>query len=129
MILTLVKNREKCFKALEFAPNEKRKLRESDFENKDKVDFRWFASKRKRNIPLDGTLIKDTYREEAPSNKTTALQKGEIRAYGLLVINSLEEVLKLKQNFQKIKVVTGKTSFFVIGPFCAHHPIGLNIGF
>ena len=39
MISTWVKNREKCFKALEFAPKEKRKLRESDFENKDKVDF------------------------------------------------------------------------------------------
>ena len=26
-------------------------------------------------------------------------------------------VLKLKQNFQKKKVVTGKTPFFVIGPF------------
>ena len=42
---------------------------------------------------------------------------------------SLEEVLKLKQNFQKKKVVTGKTSFFVMGPFCTHHFICLNIGF
>ena len=42
-------------------------------------------------------------------------------------INSLEEVLKLKQNFQKNKVITGKTPFFVIGPFCTHHSIFLNI--
>ena len=38
-------------------------------------------------------------------------------------------VLKLKQNFQKKKVVTGKTPFFVIGPFFTHYFICLNIGF
>ena len=43
--------------------------------------------------------------------------------------NSLQEVLKLKQNFQKNKAVTEKTLFFVIGPFCTHHTICLNIGF
>ena len=36
---------------------------------------------------------------------------------------------KLKQNFQKKKVITGKTSLFVIGPFCTPHSISLNIGF
>ena len=35
----------------------------------------------------------------------------------------------MKQNFQKNKVVTGKIPFFVIGPFCSHHFIFLNIGF
>ena len=30
---------------------------------------------------------------------------------------NLFEVLKLKQNFQKTKAVTGKTQFSVIGPF------------
>ena len=35
---------------------------------------------------------------------------------------------RVKQNFQKSKVVTGKTLFFVIGPFCTHHPVCLNIG-
>ena len=43
-------------------------------------------------------------------------------------INSLYEVLKLKQNFQKNKVVTGITLFFLIGPLCSHHFICLNIG-
>ena len=33
-------------------------------------------------------------------------------------MNSLYEILELKQNFWKNKVVTGKTLFFVIGPFC-----------
>ena len=63
--------------------------------------------------------------------KLQRLQKVQIWAFELLVqqINSLEEVLKLKQNFQKNKVVTGKTPFFVIGPFCSHHSICLNIGF
>ena len=39
-------------------------------------------------------------------------------AIGLLEhqINSLEKVLELKQNFQ-VKVVTGKTLFFIKGPF------------
>ena len=32
-------------------------------------------------------------------------------------MNSLQEVLKLKQKFEKNKVVTGKTPFFMIGPF------------
>ena len=36
---------------------------------------------------------------------------------------------KLKQKFQKNKVVNGKTPFFVIGPFYSHHFICLNIGF
>ena len=44
-------------------------------------------------------------------------------------INSVEEVLKLKQNFQKNKVVTGKTPFFVTGPFRTYHSICLNIDF
>ena len=43
--------------------------------------------------------------------------------------NPLQEVSKLKQNIQKNKAVTGKTLFFVIGPFCTHHSNCLNIGF
>ena len=52
--------------------------------------------------------------------KLQRLQKVQIWAFGLLVqqINSLQVVLKLKHNFQKNKVVTGKNQFFVIGPFC-----------
>ena len=38
-------------------------------------------------------------------------------------------VFKLKQNFQKHKVVADKSPFFVIGPFFTHHSIFLNIGF
>ena len=30
--------------------------------------------------------------------------------------------------FSKNKVVTGKTPFFVISPFCTNYPICLNIG-
>ena len=41
--------------------------------------------------------------------------------------NSLCEVFKLKQSFWKNKVVTGKTQFFLIDPFCAPQPICLNI--
>ena len=38
-------------------------------------------------------------------------------------------VLKLKQNFQKNKIVIGKTPFFVIGPFCTHHSFALTLAF
>ena len=63
--------------------------------------------------------------------KHQRLQKVRIWVFGLLVdqIKSLQEVLKLKQDFQKHKVVTGKTQFFAIGSFCSHHSICLNIGF
>ena len=44
-------------------------------------------------------------------------------------VNTLEEVTELKQNYQKIKEVTGKILLFVTGPFCTHHSICLNNGF
>ena len=55
--------------------------------------------------------------------KLERLQKVRIRAFESLAhqINILLVVLKLKQNFQKNKVV--KALFFVIGPFCTHHYI------
>ena len=55
--------------------------------------------------------------------KLERLQKVPIRAFEALVhqFNTLLEVHKLKQNFQKNKVV--KALFFVIGPFCTHHYI------
>ena len=58
-------------------------------------------------------------------------QKVSIWTFGWLVyqINSIYEFPKLKQNFRKREVVTGKTPFFVIGPFCTPHSICLNIGF
>ena len=62
--------------------------------------------------------------------KLQRLQKVRIWAFRLLVhqINFLQEVLQLKQNFEKDKVVTGKAPFFEIGPFYTHHSICLNIG-
>ena len=35
----------------------------------------------------------------------------------------------MKENFLKNKVITVKTPFFVIGPFCTHHSVCLNICF
>ena len=43
--------------------------------------------------------------------------------------NYLYEVLILKQNAQKNKLVTGKMPFFVKVPFCTPHSIYLRIGF
>ena len=64
------------------------------------------------------TQAKDTHREKASLNMTTLLTKS---------MNM--DILTLKQNFQKNKVVTGKTPFFVIGPLCCYHFICLKIGF
>ena len=59
---------------------------------------------------------------------SSAYQKCEYRHLVSLVhqINFLEEVLKLKVNFQKNKIVPDKTTIFAIGPFCTHHSICLN---
>ena len=52
-------------------------------------------------------LFKDTYREKAPSNKTPVLTKST--NMGVWVIGtSNQEVLKLKQNFKKIKHLLAK---------------------
>ena len=76
-------------------------------------------------------MLKDTHREKHPKIKLQRFQKIRIWTFVSLVhqINSFEEVLKLKQIFQKDKVVTGKTPRFMIGPFCSRHSICLNIGF
>ena len=52
-------------------------------------------------------------------------------SFGSLVyqIKSLYQVLQLKQNFRKYKVVAGKTPFFVIDLFCSLYSICLNNGF
>ena len=63
--------------------------------------------------------------------KLQRLRKVRKWAFGTLVhqINSLSEVLKLKQNCQKNKAITCETPFFFIGPFCTRHSTCLNIGF
>ena len=70
-------------------------------------------------------------RKKHPKIKLQRLRKIRIWSFGSLVhqINFFKEVLKLKQIFQKHKVVTGKTPLFVIGQFCSRHSICLNIGF
>ena len=69
--------------------------------------------------------------KEHPQIKLLRLRKVWIWTFWLLIhqIKSLQEVFKLKQNFQKNEAVTGKTPFFVIGPFCTPHSIWLNIAF
>ena len=76
------------------------------------------------NIPCFSCIqidFKDTHREQ--------FRKVLIWTFGWLVhqIDSIYEVPKLKQNFWKKKVVTGKTPFFVIGQFCTLHFICLNM--
>ena len=45
-----------------------------------------------------------------------------------LVVGTPNQLFKIKF-LQKNKVVTGKTLFFMIGPFCTPHSIGLTNGF
>ena len=61
--------------------------------------------------------------------KLQCFYKVWISTFGWLVhqLNSLREINKLKQNFPKIKAVTGKTPFFVIYPFCT--PNSISPGF
>ena len=81
------------------------------------------------------TKVKNTHILTAKKHrqiKLQRLQKVQIWAsLGSLEhqINSLKEVLKLKENFHKNKVVHGETLFFVIGPFCTQHSTCLNIVF
>ena len=80
---------------------------------------------------LEQRNITQNKTKTSPSNKTPALIKStNIWIWVVAATNQLfKEVLKLKQNFRKNKVVTGKTPLFVIGPLCSHHFICLNIGF
>ena len=40
---------------------------------------------------------------------------------------SIQEVLKLNQNFEKDEAVTGETPFFEVGPFCTRHLFALTL--
>ena len=66
-----------------------------------------------------------------PKIKLQHLRKIRIWTFGSLLhqVNSFQEVLKLKQIFEKSEAVIGKTPLFVIGQFCSRHSICLNIGF
>ena len=68
------------------------------------------------DLKLIYSLNKDTHREKPPSNKTPAFTKSMNMGSRIVVILSQFSFLKLKQNFQKYKVVTGKILFFMIGP-------------
>ena len=67
--------------------------------------------------------VKDTHKENAPSNKRMNL--------GIWVVGTLNQLLLrgsfTETKFSKNKVVCGKTPFFVIGPFCTPLSICLNI--
>ena len=66
--------------------------------------------------------VKDTHRENAPSNKTPTFTKST--NIGIWVVGTSNQLFS-----QKNKVVTGKIPFFVICPFCIHHSICLSNGF
>ena len=75
--------------------------------------------------------IKDTHREKGLSNETPTLTKSLNMEVWIAVTSNKLFIrgFKLKQNFQKNKVVPGKTSFLMIGSFCILHSICRNTGF
>ena len=74
---------------------------------------------------LEKYLLKDTHREKALSNKTPAFKESmnmDIWIVGTS-INSLNQVLTMKRNFEKDDAVTGKNSVLcdrsiLYSPFC-----------
>ena len=72
-----------------------------------------------------------TQTEKVPSSKTPALTKSS--NMGVWVVDTSNQLFMrgswTETKFSKNKVVTGKTPFFVIVPFCTDHTICLNIGF
>ena len=54
-----VKNKAKFFNALKQCSNERKKLRESDYNRVDDVVSKWFLYKRNQDIPIDGDFIKE----------------------------------------------------------------------
>ena len=82
--------------------------------------------------PWDSQIaVRDTHREKAPLDKASTLSKS--MNMDIWVVGRSNQlfilVSKLEKNFRKKKVATGKTLFFVVGPFCTPHSIYLNIGF
>ena len=69
-------------------------------------------------------FLKSTLKENS-----SAYEKYEYEHLGRWYIKSTIFKRFLKWNKIFKKVITGKTSFFVIGPFRTHHSICLNIGF
>ena len=65
-------------------------------------------------VTMEWVELKDTHGEKAPSNNFSVLAKS-------ITMGIWAGVFKLKQNFQKNKVVTNKTLLFVICQFCTLH--------
>ena len=74
--------------------------------------------------------FKDTHREKAPSNQTPASSK--CTNIGIWVVDTSNQLFikgsEIDAKFST-KLIIGKTPFLVIGPFCTHHCIYLNIDF
>ena len=74
--------------------------------------------------------FRDTRREKARLNKTPALSESmNMRNWVVGTSNQRFMIGSYTETFNKKKVDTGKTAFFVIGPFCTSHSICLNIDF
>ena len=68
-ISNLIKNKDKCLKALDDNRSSKKpKFRESNFDELDSVVLRWYLSKRSQNVPIDDNLIKEKARMYAKNS-------------------------------------------------------------
>ena len=75
----------------------------------------------------DGKLVKDTHRENTAWNKTEALTES-VNMY-IWVDDTLNQRFSHSNEiFKKNEVVSGKSTFFLIWPFCTPQSFYLNIG-
>ena len=85
------------------------------------------GSSKVRYVSLLGILT----RKKMPKWNSSANEQYEYEYLGRWYIKSTlyKRFLSWNKIFKKMKLVTGKTSFLAIGPFCAPHSTWLNIGF
>ena len=57
-ISTWMKNKNKLLQSLEQTTLNKKKLRQSDYEQVDKAILKWFSLQKSQNIPSDGIMIR-----------------------------------------------------------------------
>ena len=58
-ISTWMKNKDKMFEGLEQSSSDAKKMRRCDYEQVDKVVFKWFSLQRSQNVPIDGPILKE----------------------------------------------------------------------
>ena len=94
----------------------------TSFESSSYCELQFHKQKQSLGGVSDTADLKNTHREKDLTIKLQCLRK--IRIW--IFVSLVHEITQIKSIFQKNKVVTGKTSLFMIGQFCSRHSICLN---